>query len=86
MDEELTSSATSFSSFLKSKDSWTSEWMVMIYAWNTMKVLYLLSFLVLHTCYFVLTNLSIFPIEELLNFSNYGINNIPLVNSKSERE
>ena len=74
MNEEQTSSATSFSSFLKSKDFWTTEWILMICAWNTMNTFYLPSFLHFHTCYFILVNLFLFPIKELFNFSNYGIN------------
>ena len=86
MNEEETSSDTSFSSFLKSKDLWTTEWKTMICARNTMNTLYIQSFSVFQTCYFNFINLFIFPIKELFNFSNYGRNIISFVNNMSARE
>ena len=58
----------------------------MICAWNTMNTFYLPSFLDFHTCYFNFVNLFTFPIKELFNFSNYGINIILFIRNMSARE
>ena len=42
-------------------------------------------FLDFHTCYFNFVNLFIFPIKELINFSNYGINIILFIRIMSAR-
>ena len=62
-----------------------SEWKMKC-AWNTMNILYLLYFLVLHTCYFNFINLFIFPIKKLMRFPNYEINITPFVNNMWARE
>ena len=55
-------------------------------AWNTMKILYWLSFLVFHTCYSNFIFFFVLPIKEIFNFTVYGIYLILLVHKMSGRE